>query len=116
MVTKLKNNLEYIKYIRKKMNENLPEWNEDTADYEGQPNNNFGISFVKNSYKFQLIKDRGLLEFNLYIKGKGVYIDNLYNSILEEIPEQNAKWRLSLCVELIDFYIVFLKKYYDSII
>jgi len=114
MVTKLKDNLQYIVYIRKKIQENFLEWEENSVAYEGQPNNNFGISFKKDLNKIQFIKDRGQLELNLYYQNEFVRLDNdFYNSILEHIPEQDPKWRLSICTELIDFYIDFLKCYYE---
>ncbi|HEX3009609.1 MAG TPA: hypothetical protein VHO90_18540 [Bacteroidales bacterium] len=90
------------------------DWKEDeTTVYEGQANNNFGISFKNDSYEVQFIKDRGLLELKIYYKNELVPLGYLlYNSILEKNPSQDSKWRTRLCVELIDFYLYFLQKYF----
>jgi hypothetical protein len=117
MVTKFKDNKEYIVYIRKKMKYFFSDWKEcsDTV-FEGQPNNNFGISFENDLYKVQFIKDRGLLELNLYYNYELIPFGYLlYNLIFEKIPFQDPKWRTSLCIELIDFYILFLQKYCTKI-
>jgi hypothetical protein len=46
MVTKRKDNLSYIKYIRKEMKVNFPEWIESgDAAYDKQINNNFQVDF-----------------------------------------------------------------------
>ncbi len=39
MVTRLKDNKNYLEYIRKKMADNLPDWKEKGAAYEGEINN-----------------------------------------------------------------------------
>ena len=83
MVKKLKDNIGYITYIRGEMKKSFPDWHEMDAVYENQPNNNFQISFVKD-----------------------------LNSILKSIPEQDSKWKLTLCTELIDYYMTFIKKYF----
>lgn len=113
MVNKLKDNKDYIEYIRKKMKDFFTEWKEDeNTVYEAQPNNNFGISFKSDLYKVQFIKDRGLLELNIYYNSEPVPLGYLlYNLILEKKSFQDSKWRTSLCTELIDFYIDFLQKY-----
>lgn len=118
MVTKLKDNKEYIEYIRNKMKVFSAEWKEDGEPvYEGEPNNNFGISFKSELYKVQFIKDRGLLELRIYYNNEIIPLGYLlYNSILEKIPLQDSKWRTSLCIELIDFYIDFLRKYCVKIV
>ena len=117
MVTKFDDNKMYIDYIRKKMKYSFSEWEEDlNTAYEGQPNNNFGISFKSDLYKVQFIKDRELIEFNLYYNDEPVPFGYLlYNLILEKIPFQDLKWRTGLCIELIDFYISFLEKYCTKI-
>jgi hypothetical protein len=114
MVTKLSDNKDYIEYIRKRMKDFFPEWKEESGTvYEKQPNNNFIISFKSDLYKVKFLKDRGLLEFYLFYDNTPVPFGYLlYNLIIEKIPFQDSKWRLSLCVELIDFYIFFLQKYY----
>jgi hypothetical protein len=121
MVTKLKDNLSYIKYIREKVKESFPDWNElGEAVYEGQINNNFQINFIGNIqgyidsvYKISFVNDRGILELRIYDKEERVALGYLlYNLILEKIPSQDTKWRTSLCIELIDFYIYFLRKYF----
>ncbi len=113
MVTKLEENKDYIEYIRKKMKDVFSEWEEeDNTVYEEQPNNNFAISFKNDLYKVRFIKDRGLLEFSLYYNNERIPLGYLlYNLIIDKIPFQDSKWRLSLCIELIDFYIYFLQKY-----
>ncbi len=113
MVTKLKDNKEYIEYIRKKMSYFFAEWEEDGTTVYEESNNNFGISFKNNLYKIRFVKERGLLELNIYYKNDIIPFGYLlYNSILDKIPSQDSKWRTSLCVELIDFYICFLQKYF----
>nr|WP_315152093.1 hypothetical protein [uncultured Flavobacterium sp.] len=124
MVTKLKNNLSYIKYIRKGIQENFHSWEEyGVAVYENQLNNNFQIDYsafiqgyADSVYKISFVNDRGLLELRMYNK-RDEQIDLgylVYNSILAFIPDQDPKWRLTLCTELIDFYIDFLKNYFNK--
>jgi hypothetical protein len=120
MVTKLKDNKEYIEYIRKRMYESIPDCKQSgEPTYEGQMHNNFQYNFqgnfenyIDSPYKISFVNDRGLLELRIYDKGEQVNLGYLlYNLILENIPYQDSKWRTSLCVELIDFYVDFLKKY-----
>ena len=69
MVTRLKDNLEYIKYIRNNLKESFPEWEEyGEARFTNEVNNNFQISFIANAfgfpdstYKVSFVKDSGLL-------------------------------------------------------
>ena len=105
MVTKLKDNLTYIMYIRKEMKEEMPEWEEDGNAYEGQINNNFQIDFKYLDNNISFVKDRGLLELRFYKEDNPIDLSCMYDSILEHIPNQDPKWRLSLCTELIDYYI-----------
>jgi len=114
MVTKLKDNLTYIMYIRKKMKEKMPEWEEKGVAYEGQINNNFQLDFKYLDNNVSFVKDRGLLELRIYYQNELVLLGYLlYNFILKKIPDQDPRWRLSLCTELIDYYIDFLKCYYE---
>lgn len=113
MVKKLKDNIGYITYIRGEMKKSFPDWHEMDAVYENQPNNNFQISFVKDLNKIHFTKDRGLLELSLFYDNNQIQLGYLiYNSILKSIPEQDSKWRLTLCTELIDYYVTFIKKYF----
>lgn len=123
MVTKLKDNLSYVEYIRKQMKENISQCKEHGESvYEGQTNNNFQIDFVGNiqgyidsTYKVSFVKDRGLLELRIYHKDEPVYLGFLlYNGIMEKIPEQDKNWRLTICKELIDYYVAFLKSYFEK--
>jgi hypothetical protein len=101
-------------YIREKMEEHLPEWKENEFAYDGEINNNFYINFQYLKNKISFIKDRGLLELNFYYQNEQVHFDcDMYDSILKYIPEQNSKWILSICTELIDYYINFLKNEYQ---
>ena len=111
MVTKLENNKEYIDYIRNRMEEELPYWEEKGLRYKNQINNNFQIDFMWKNKELSFIKDRGLLHVNEYGANNRSCIGNLiYDSILEYIPFQNPRWRLSICTELIDYYIDFIKR------
>lgn len=93
----------------------LPEWKEDGVVYEGQINNNFQIDFKLFDCKISFIKDRGILQVGYYKLNNYVSIGNIiYDSILKMIPDQNPNWRLSICTELIDYYINFLKQYFDD--
>ena len=124
MVTRLKDNLEYIKYIRNNLKESFPEWEEyGETRFTNEVNNNFQISFIANvfgftdsTYKVSFVKDRGLLELDIYDKNGSLinlgYL--LYNGIIKQIPNQDGKWVLSLCTELIDFYINFLDSFYTK--
>jgi len=121
MVTKLKDNISYIKYIREKVEENFPEWNEyGGAVYKNQINNNFQVDYIgsiigytDSVYKVSFIKDRGLLELKLYYQNNPVFLGYLIsNGIIENISDQDKKWSLSICVELIDYYIEFLKFFF----
>ncbi len=124
MVTKLKDDFEYIKYIKVKIKREFPQWKEyDNLVFEEQINNNFEISFIgyidgysDSNYIISFIKDRGLLELKIYDKkGKLLTLGYLlYNGIIEYIPEQDIKWRLTLCTELIDYYIYFLKRFFKN--
>ncbi len=96
------------------MTEFLPDWTEDKAAYEGQPNNNFGISFKKDDFKIQFIKDRSLLEISIFEKDESVKLNDLFSRIIEFIPDQDSQWRLAICVELIDYYMEFLRKRYSK--
>lgn len=113
MVNKLEKNQDYIEYIRSKMKDVFSDWEEEgNAVYEAQPNNNFAISFKNDLYRVRFISDRGLLEFYLYYNHERIPLGYLlYNLIIEKIPSQDSNWRLSLCTELIDFYIYFLQKF-----
>ena len=115
MVTKLKDNHSYINYIRKKMDKNFPEWEENSVAYENQPNNNFGITFKLADSKIQFIKDRGQLELIFNNKYEIINFGNIINiSILDKIPEQNPNWLTSICTELIDYYIDSLKLHFEK--
>jgi hypothetical protein len=115
MVTKLKSNEEYILYVRKKITENLPKWKELTAKFEGQPNNNFVISFRKETDKVEFIKDRGLLEMKIYLDDKMIDTNELYGLIGENVVGQSPNWPLSICKELIDFYVSYLRNHYYNV-
>ena len=55
------------------------------------------------------------VELRAYYNEQYINISNeVYDSILKKIPEQNPNWLLSLCVELIDYYIDLLKEYYKG--
>ena len=124
MVTKLKDNISYIKYIQKSIKESFPDWKEyGEIVYEGQIHDNFGISYIGNIkgypdsiYKISFVKDRGLLELKIY--DKNVNTADLgfliYNGVSKYVPGQDKKWRLTLCTELIDYYIIFLKSYFEK--
>lgn len=113
MVTRLKNNTEYTEYIRKGMNDNFSDWNELTLSYLGELNNNFQISFEKAFYKIEFIKDKGLLECNIYFNNELIRLGYLhYNTIFKKIPSQDSTCRLSICTELIDYYVDFVKNYF----
>jgi len=116
MVTKLENNSEYLQYISKAMINKFSEWSESNVSYLIEPNNNFQISFVKDEYNIEFIKDKGLLEFKLYFKNEPIRLGYFhYNEILQKIPEQDKKWRFSICTELIDYYMSFIEKYFIRI-
>jgi len=120
MVTRLKDNLSYIEYIRKKVKDKFPEWKEFSVAFEGQPNNNFQINYTgkiegyyESVFKLSFTKDRGLLELRLSYQNNPVFFGHLIsNGIIENIPSQNKKWPLGLCVELIDYYIEFLELFF----
>jgi hypothetical protein len=124
MVTKLKDNLDYVNYIRKRMKEVNPEFKEfGKTVCEGQVNNNFQIDFMghiqgylDSNYLVSFVKDRGLLELRIYHENIPVQLGLiLYNGIIEKIPYQDKKWRLAICTELIEFYTDFLKSYFKEI-
>lgn len=113
MVTKLKDNFGYIKYIQEEMKKNLPDWQEAGASFEDQINNNFQINFEFLENKVSFVKDRGLLELRIFIRDNPIGLGYLlFNSILDIIPEQDKKWRTAICTELVDYYIHFLKSYF----
>ncbi|MFN6944821.1 MAG: hypothetical protein ACK4ND_07715 [Cytophagaceae bacterium] len=123
MVTKLKDNLSYIKYIQKKMKERFFEWKQYEEVAQGQINDNFRISYIGNikgyndsQYRVSFVKDRGLLELKIYYKDEPVHFGFLlFNGIIKNIPDQDPKWRLTLCTELIDYYIDFLISFFFKI-
>lgn len=105
------------------MNERFPNWKEyGEAVYEDQINNNFQIDYIGNIqgysdsvYKVSYVKDRGLLELKMYHKDEPLHLGFLvYNGINKSIPDQDPKWSLTICTELIDYYIEFLKSYFEK--
>lgn len=124
MVTKLKDNLSYIKYIQKSIKKIFPTWKEcGEAVYEGQINDNFGISYFGNIsgysnsiHKVSFVKDRGQLELRIEDKKSNPvalgYL--LFNYVLEKIPNQDLRWGPPLSTELIDCYIDFLKLFFEK--
>ena len=115
MVTKLKDRRSYIKYIRKMIKEVFPAWEETESAYEELPNNRFYINFKYLNNKIIFVSERADLFLDIYdfdnLINKG---DNFYDLILENIPGQDSRWRLSLCTELIDYYIEYLKVYFKN--
>ncbi len=115
MVVKLKNNLEYVTYIRESVNKQFCSWDELSVKYEGEINNNFQITFTFLDDRISFVKDRECLELVIYNDDNLVPLGYLlYNLVRIYIPSQDEKWRLSICVELIDCYIYFLKLYYTE--
>ena len=123
MVKNLKNNHSYIKYIENKIKKKFPEWKQySDAVYEGQINNNFRIDYIGNIrgytdsvYEISFVKDRGLLELRIYHQSAPVHLGHLIsNGIIQNIPDQDKKWILSICVELIDYYIEFLELFFEK--
>jgi len=110
MVTTLKNNIEYIQCIRNKIKDKFPMWNELKVIYEGQPNNNFIISFNYELYTIDFIKDRGDLELNIYYDSKLI---DLHESVYLPLSKSGIKWPLTICIEIIDYYIDFLKDFFE---
>jgi len=123
MVKKLKNNHSYIKYIENKIKGKFPEWKQySEAVYKGQINNNFQIDYIGNIrgytdsvYKISFVKDRDMLELRIYYQSTPVHLGHLIsNGIIKNIPDQDKKWLLSICVELIDYYIEFLELFFEK--
>lgn len=123
MVKKLKNNHSYIKYIENKIKEKFPEWKQSReAVYNDKINNNFQIDYIGNIrgytdsvYEISFVKDRDMLELRIYYQSTPVHLGHLIsNGIIKNIPDQDKKWLLSICVELIDYYIEFLELFFEK--
>lgn len=68
MVTTLMNNLEYISYIRQRVKEIFPEWEEINAEYGGQPNNKCGGARRQSHSFFILTSSSGSPTAFLYFR------------------------------------------------
>lgn len=119
MVTKLKNNEEYITYIQNQMTLFFPENELVFCAYHNQINNNFQIGYVLGGISIIFTKDRGLMELDITKNGrypKNYRWEDLYNKgeILKFIPGQSTKFLTICCVEIIDYYFYYLKENIDK--
>jgi hypothetical protein len=103
-MVRLKNNEEYIGYIRMKMHSTIRDMVEIDTVYEGEPNNNFQIDFYHLDDRISIIKDRGYLGLEIKRNSKNIEI----NFLDERINN------MYLSVESIDYYIDFLKRFYED--
>jgi hypothetical protein len=120
MVTRLKNNFEYIKYIRRKIKDAFPLWKEFLCEYEELPNCAFEIAYKYNSIDIEFIKHKS--DFELRIYKNNTYPSNfswendIHKRIVDSIPDMDREWYCTPCVELVDFYINFLKERFDTFV
>ena len=120
MVTRLKNNFEYIRLIRERINKTFPSWKEFLCEYEGLPNGAFGIAYKYNTIDIEFIKHKSDFELRIYKNNK--YPSNfswekdIHKGIIDSIPDMDPEWYCTPCVELVDFYINFLKERIDTFV
>ena len=118
MVTKLSSTSEYISYIKEQVNLKLPMLTHlpYASNYEPKVNDSFGVSYIYKTIKISFTKDR--LDFLLIVKNKNnIYPKNfkdLYANICLKIPLVDKKWETAISVNLIDYYIDYLKENIDK--
>lgn len=118
MVTKLSSTTEYISYIKEQVNLKLPMLTHlpYASNYEPKVNDSFGVSYIYETIKISFIKDR--LDFLLIVKNQNnIFPKNykdLYTKIHQNIPVVDEKWPTSISVNLIDYYIDYLKENIDK--
>ncbi|MBP5318394.1 MAG: hypothetical protein J6Y77_03215 [Paludibacteraceae bacterium] len=120
MVTKFKNRLDCALYIRKQMNTFFPLWEEFIFEYENLPNGIMEVDFRYNDLIIQFQQDRGSLDFSVIKNHKEPsnfsWEDDIHRGIIASIPDIDPEWYCTPCVELIDFYINFLKERIDTFV
>lgn len=102
-MVKLKNNIEYIEYIKNKM---LSIFNNITIldYYTEQTDGRFGIYFLYDTNKILISSSRGYLGLDIYSKENLIEVNRLDENINN----------LFLSVDSIDYYIDFLRLYFEQ--
>lgn len=120
MVKKFKTKLECALYIKGKVKEIFPLWQEILFEYENLPNGIMEIDYSYNSIVVQFQQDRGCLDFSVYKNHKQPsnlsWENDIHQKIIKTIPYIDPEWYCTPCYELVDFYINFLKERFDTFV
>ncbi|MBQ6765875.1 MAG: hypothetical protein IJP50_02560 [Paludibacteraceae bacterium] len=117
MVKTLKSNEEYMEYIKKRISKVLPDWILDR--YVNVPNINgyFKVAFKSNAISIVFSKEFCELLIDVSKRGQQIKYSiykSLYNNIDNYIPVKSKSLPTSISVNLIDYYIDYLKENIDK--
>lgn len=117
MVKTLKSNEEYMEYIKEKVSKVFPNWTID--DYINVPNVNgyFRVSFTFKELSIKFNKEFAELLIDVSKRGQQIKYSiykSLYNNIDNYIPVKSKSLPTSISVNLIDYYIDYLKENIDK--
>ena len=117
MVKTLKSNEEYMEYIKEKVSKVFPNWTID--DYINVPNVNgyFRVSFTFKELSIKFNKEFAELLINVSKRGQQIKYSiykSLYNNIDNYIPVKSKSLPTAISVNLIDYYIDYLKENIDK--
>lgn len=109
MVKTLKSNEEYMEYIKEKVSKVFPNWQQTFCSdaIDGR----FGITYTCNGIIIFFVKDYFELLVNIKKEDKRPksYL-SMYDNIVNTIPVKQKEWYTAISVNLIDYYIDFLKE------
>ena len=117
MVKTLKSNEEYMEYIKEKVSKVFPNWTID--DYINVPNVNgyFRVSFTFKELSIKFNKEFAELLIDVSKRGQQIKYSiykSLYNNIDNYIPVKSKSLPTAISVNLIDYYIDYLKENIDK--
>lgn len=117
MVKTLKSNEEYMEYIKEKVSKVFPNWTID--DYINVPNVNgyFRVSFTFKELSIKFNKEFAELLIDVSKRGQQIKYSiykSLYNNIDNYIPVKSKLLPTAISVNLIDYYIDYLKENIDK--
>lgn len=117
MVKTLKSNEEYMEYIKERASKVFPNWTID--DYINVPNVNgyFRVSFRFKDLSIKFNKEFCELLIDVSKDGRQIKYSiykSLYNNIDKSIPVKSKQWPTAISVNLIDYYIDYLKENIDK--
>lgn len=117
MVKTLKSNEEYMEYIKERASKIFPNWTID--DYINVPNVNgyFRVSFTFKELSIKFNKEFAELLIDVSKRGQKIKYSiykSLYNNIDNYIPVKSKSLPTAISVNLIDYYIDYLKENIDK--